>query len=220
MKLAAPFQDAFRMATAFVCLFALGIELHGLTSENTCLFEAACRFLCYFTFWMNAIAAMSMAAPVVAPNSLVGTFLSKPGVRAAIAANLLVVGGVYHFLLSTPFELSWGAMADVLLHYITPALYIADWLLFVPRGRLVWRGGVLALLLPIGYGTWTLLYGVATQWSPYPFLETSSLAVGQLALNISGLLGLFISISAVLVLLDRIPAWRHLYGPASPAGIR
>ena len=167
------------------------------------ILESTCRFFCYFTFWMNGIGALSMLAPVVAPRSVLGQFFSRPDVRATIVTNLLVVGIVFHFVLNEGFEWSVGYLADVLLHYVTPVLCLIDWLAHGRRGSLDWRRAGMCLLLPIGYGAWTLAYGAATHWSPYPFLETQTLAFGEIAINIGALLSLFLFAAFSLVAIDR-----------------
>lgn len=208
-KLRATRADLFswstlRLGVGLAGVAALGIEFAVIAETGTSLLQVICQFLCYFTFWMNTIAALSILVPLLAPTSAMAPFFSRRDVRAAIAANLIVVGLVYHVLLSTAFVPSWGAVADVVLHYVTPVFYVADWLLFVRRdGRLKWRFVGLPLLLPVAYGIWTLSYGAATLWSPYPFLEAHSLEPGELALNVIGLLVLFGAVTAALILADR-----------------
>jgi hypothetical protein len=166
--------------------------------------EAACRFLCYFTFWTNAIAALSMLAPALAPAGTLGRLLSRPVVRTVIAANLLVVGGVYHCVLREPFEPTWTFQADFCLHYITPILYLTDWLFCVPRARLAWRTAANSIAVPLVYGIWMFGYGAVAKWYPYPFIEVQTLGAAETLLNLLGLFSVFFITMTILIFVDRL----------------
>ena len=197
-------RNRLRIGAAAIGMFGLGVQLASEVGSTVNIFEATCRFLCYFTFWTNAIAALSMLIPVLAPSGPLGSFLSRPAVRTVIAANLLVVGVVYHCFLSEPFEPTWGYQADLYLHYITPALYLADWCFRVPHTRLAWRTALRAVAVPLPYGIWMMGYGAITQWYPYPFIEVQTLGAVETVLNLFCLSCVFMIAAAMLVLVDRL----------------
>ena len=106
------------------------------------MFKSAVHFFSYFTILANSTAALAMVMPLIAPDSGVGRFLLKPSVRTAIAGYLIVVGITYVlFLRHVGDDRGLERFADQLMHYITPAMFVIDWLAFVPKGRVpLWRG--------------------------------------------------------------------------------
>src|SRR6476660_8715735 len=101
------------------------------------LFKSAVNFFSYFTILANSAAAFAMLMPLIAPDSGVGRFLSKPSVRTAIAGYLIVAGVTYVlFLRHVGDDHGLERGADQLMHYVTPMLFIIDWLAFVPKGHL------------------------------------------------------------------------------------
>jgi hypothetical protein len=197
-------RDCVRVIAAAIGVLGLGAQYAALAGSTVSGIETTCRFLCYFTYWTNAIAALSMLLPVWLPDSMLGRFLSRPAVRTAIAANLVIAGVVYHVVLREPFELTWISQADFCLHYITPLVYLADWFFSVPRTRLPWHTATYSVAVPGAYGVWMFGYGAVTHWYPYPFIEVSTLGAVETLLNLFCLLSVFLIATAMLILVDRV----------------
>jgi hypothetical protein len=197
-------RDCVRVIAAAIGTLGLGAQYAALAGSTVSVVEAACRFLCYFTYWTNAIAALSMLLPVWLPDSVLGRFLSLPAVRTAIAANLVIAGAVYHVVLREPFELTWISQADFSLHYITPVVYLGDWFFSVPRTRLPWHTTTYSVAVPVAYGIWMFAYGAVAHWYPYPFVEASTLGTVETLLNLFCLLSVFLMATAMLVFVDRV----------------
>jgi hypothetical protein len=162
------------------------------------------HFFSFFTILTNLLTALAMLAPVVAPDSGLGRFLDRPSVRTAIVGYIVIVGTVYYTLLrkldnATGLHL----YLEYVLHYVTPPLFVLDWLLFVPKGEIGWRNGVDSLTYPIAYLAWTLAHGAFAGWYPYPFIDVSKLGYGRMLLNSAGLILAFLAIELLLVALDR-----------------
>jgi hypothetical protein len=168
------------------------------------LFKSAVNFLSYFTILANSAAAIAMLMPLIAPDSGVGRFLSKPSVRTAIAGYLIVVGVTYVlFLRHVGDDHGLERVADQLMHYVTPVLFIIDWLAFVPKGHLPWTMIGTSLVLPVVYGIWTVARGVVANWYPYPFVDMRSLGYQRGLLNMASFLVVFIIVALTLVVVDR-----------------
>ena len=85
-------------------------------------------------------AAICLTTPWLAPRSALGRFCGEPAVRTAVALYIAVTGGVYVLVLRhlwAPQGLQW--LADTLLHYVTPVLFVIDWLALSPARTLPWR---------------------------------------------------------------------------------
>lgn len=95
------------------------------------------NFFSYFTILSNLLAAIALSAPTTAPDSPLGRFFAAPPVRTAVVLYTSVTAATYIVVLQalwSPQGLQW--VADVTLHYVTPALFLVDWLAFTPKGTL------------------------------------------------------------------------------------
>ena len=102
------------------------------------------------------------------------------------------------------------SLTDTLIHIVTPALLIADWLLFVPKGAFRWVDPLLWTLIPFAYLAWSVVYGalggqfVGGDRYPYPFLDVDSLGIGGVLTWIAALTVALVAVGFVYVLVDRV----------------
>lgn len=159
------------------------------------------NFFSYFTILTNIIAATAMTASVLAP----GSFFDRPAVRTAIATYIIVVSVVYHLILRELWDpQGWQWIADMSLHYVTPALFVADWLLFVPKRGVPLTAAAWALVYPIVYLGWTLWHGSWSGFYPYPFVDVSQLGLEKVLTNAAGLTVAFFVLCLVLIGVGRL----------------
>jgi hypothetical protein len=202
-------RTILRAIAAVVGLFALGLQFWLMLGNRSLpgLFATTIKFFSYFTMLSNALAVCAMVAPLAAPASRVGRFLSKPSVRLAITEYLIVVAAVYYvFLRNIGDDHGWERFADQLMHYVTPALFMLDWLAFVPKGQV--RCTILgtSLITPVVYGIWILLHGAHTAWYPYPFFNAAKFGYPRTLAHLTFFLGMFISVALALIVIDRVIA--------------
>jgi hypothetical protein len=196
-----------RVIAAAIGFFALGLQYYivAVAPDAPDLETWTVNFFSFFTILSNCLVALAMALPVVAPGSALGRYFDRPAIRTAIAAYILIVGAVYHLVLRTIWDPQGGALAaDILLHYVTPALFLLDWLLFVPKGSAPWSTVAKALIFPLVYIGWTLLHGSQTGWYPYPFVNVAELGLERVLVNSAGLFGVFVLVTALLTGLNRL----------------
>ena len=114
-------------------------------------------------------------------------------------------------------------MADTLLHKVTPALFVLDWLLFVPKVELRWTTARDLLVFPIFYGAWTLIHAPFSGFYPYPFVEVPKLGLAQVLINLFALVILLSVTGFLFVALGRridrrvVPVRLPSHPPAPPA---
>jgi hypothetical protein len=162
------------------------------------------KFLSFFTILTNIIAAVALLAPVLAPRSAIAEFLLRPSVRTAIAGDIVIVGAVDFLLLrNLSHREGFSHVLELMLHYVTPPLFVIDWALFVPKHGLSWRIGCAALIFPLIYAAWILVHGALTGWYPYPFLDVNQLGYPGTLANIAGLIAIFLVLEVALVALGR-----------------
>jgi hypothetical protein len=185
---------------ALILQFSLTIPLR--MSRGHDLVDALVFFFTFFTILTNIMLVLVYLSEVAGWRWL-GWWRSAV-TRAMMAGAIALVMGFYHLVLAgiwSPEGLF--LLADTLLHYVTPTLYIVWWLVFQPKGNLRF-GHVGWMLLPPGiWLAWAMLRGALIEEYPYPILEAHVLGYPQVALNIAFMLALLTVIFVVVVALDQ-----------------
>ena len=166
--------------------------------------RSSIKFFSFFTILTNVLAAVALLAPVISPSSALAKFLDQPRVRTAIAAYIIVVGVVYYVLLR---DLSnregWPLIFERMLHYVTPPLFVLDWVLFVPKRGLDWRIGLPALAFPLVYLVWTLCTAPPAAGTRIRSSMRTSWGTRALLANSIGLVAIFFALVAALGAIGR-----------------
>ncbi len=200
-------KNLYRTLVGAMGLMAVAVQYWLVTQgEGGATFStSSVHFFSFFTILTNLLAAVAMLAPVVAPDSRLGSFLDRPSVRTAIVGYIVIVGTVYYALLRN-LDKATGLhlYLEYVLHYVMPPLFVLDWLLFVPKGEIGWRNGVDSLAYPLTYLGWTLAHGAVAAWYPYPFVDVLKLGYGRVLLNVAGLVLAFLALELMLVAIDRL----------------
>lgn len=193
---------AFRMAAGILGWTALALQyalvLTGVLGADS--FTRSINFFSYFTILTNILAALALTLPWLAPQSALGEFFSRPTVRTAIAAYIIIVMTIVYFVLRHLTNLQgWDFVADLLLHYVMPVLFVIDWLFLVPKQTLKMKDSLRWLAFPVIYLVWTFIHGAYSGFYPYPFLNNSELGMARVLLNEAGLLVIFLVLGFILV---------------------
>ncbi len=137
-------------------------------------------------------------------------YFEKPGVRTAIATYIIVVGITYHLILRHTWDpQGWAKVADQLLHYVTPVLFVFDWLVFVAKRHVNWTNALVALIFPVIYLGWTFLHGAQTGFYPYPFVDVGKLGLEKVLFNAGGMMVAFLVLGLVLIAIGRVAGPRE-----------
>lgn len=198
----------FRVLGATVAWCGLLLQLYlsvELSSANgKTVIEGLIIYLGYFTILTNILVAVVLTLPLVVPASWAGRFFDRPGVRTATAAAITGVGLAYFLLLRKVWNPEgWQLAADVMLHYLTPILFLAYWWISVPKQELRWSQVGAWMSYPLGYFVYMLIRGELTGHYPYHFLDVGSIGYGRALRNGLGILAGFALVSLLLVLLGR-----------------
>lgn len=211
-------MTAYRIVAAVVAWAAVILQYILILKAPGSPIDLTVNFLSYFTILCNILAATVLSAPLLAPQSTLGRWAMKPSARTGAALFIAVVGVTYHTLLHAtwaPEGLQW--VANIILHYVVPILYLIDWLMFVRHGELSWRAAIPWLAFPLTYAVWTLIHGAMTGWYPYPFADVDALGYGRTLINLVGFLIAFLGLGLILIAIDRgIGRLRRDTSPATP----
>jgi hypothetical protein len=200
-------QTGFRVVAAALGWFAIALQysLIASTRSGPELVIWTINFFSYFTIITNLLVALAMTLPWLAPQSRLGQWFMRPSVRTVLMGYIIVVAVVYHVMLRNRFQpQGLRLLCDVILHYVTPTLFVLDWLLFVPKRGLSWKLALGGLVLPVLYVAWTLLHGAIAGFYPYPFLNVTRLGYEQVLMNITGLVVGFVVLMLILLAVTRL----------------
>lgn len=184
---------------AFVAWAGLAIQLRASLATVGGLPETIWVMLRFFTVIANLLTAIAFTAIGIGRDRWL-----TPARLGGITLAMLLVGIVYALLLHGLLELSGGAaLADILLHKVTPVLVPLFWLVFVQHGQLTPRAAIGWAALPLAYFIYALVRGRFEGKYAYPFLDVEKLGWPQtLATAVIMALGFLIAGQA-MVWLDR-----------------
>ncbi len=134
-------------------------------------------------------------------------WLLRPVPLAAAASNITLVMLFFHFMLAPNYTFTGGLLiANNLMHYVAPLLYLIWWLRFAPHGTLRLLDVPLMLVPGLAYVAYTLGRGVFIHEYPYAILDVNVGGYGRVAIGVLVLVGLVAVFSAILVGVDRLLA--------------
>ena len=189
----------------FAIVLQLVLSLRLAASNGKSMAVGLAIYLGYFTVLTNLLVAIALTAPLAAPETRAGRFFERPGVNAAIAAYIAVVGIAYSLLLRHIWNpQGWQLVADHLLHDAMPILFLIYWWVAIPKGGLRFASIPAWLVYPIGYFAYSIARGAATGVYAYPFIDVMTIGYGQAMINALLVLVGFVVIASALILVSRL----------------
>lgn len=196
------------VVTIFALIFQLWLALSGhrtlVTEGQPSTRTTLIRFFSYFTILSNLLVAITTTTLALRLDG--GSRLWRV-LRLNAVVGIAVTAIVHWFFLRPLLDLHGNDyLADKLLHVVVPALAVAGWLVFGPRGR-VQRSDLLpSAIYPALYMVWTLIHGAASSWYPYPFTDVTEHGYPTVLLNACAVIALLAALSALMLVLDgRLP---------------
>lgn len=194
-----------RVAAAAVGLVAwcgLAVQLNASIDLTGSLTAALWGMLRYFTVIANLLIAAFFTAVALGWRAHAMLF-------GGATILILLVGVVYALLLRGLLDLSGGAaLADFLLHSVTPVLVGLWWLVFAPKGGLSSRDPLSWAVLPFAYFLYALMRAGFDGRYPYPFMDVVRLGWPQVLGNVTLMAAGVLIAGFALVALDRLMASR------------
>ncbi|GHK04364.1 integral membrane regulator [Streptomyces sp. Y2F8-2] len=201
-----PVAARYRLLVALTAATAVAMDL---------ALGSPARVLSYFTIQANLLLALTFALSAWRART------ARHPLPALITGGalfyVLIAGLVYHVLLVNepgPFSMTdrptiWSALANQVLHTVTPIAALLDWLLLTRPAPLGLQHATRWLLYPLAYLIFTLARGAllpptADARYVYPFLDVAHLGYKSTLAN-ALLLGLaFFGLALLLVLADHV----------------
>ena len=188
----------------FSVLLQLMITLHSNVLNGKGVVGGIVSYLGYFTILTNLLVCLSLTLPPAWPTAA-GRFFARSDVTAGVATSIAFVSLAYHFLLRNTWNpQGLQLVADVLLHYLMPALFLLYWWFNFPKGALRWIYPVIWGLYPTVYLGYVLIRGRIIGNYPYGFIDPNAIGYQRTMINAVGLLLVFIALGLLLVALGRV----------------
>lgn len=201
---------AARVLHALIALAALvgvGLELGRALvdgpGEAGSMTERLVRLLSYFTIQSNLLVLVASALLAARPARS-GRVVAVLHLDALLC--IAVTGVVYHTVLAeaglvlTPS----GAVANFLLHTVTPIGAWVVWLLVGPRPRFGGATVAWSVVYPLAWIAYTFVRGATTGWYPYPFLDAGALGLATAVRNTALVAAGFLVLALLVRLLERV----------------
>jgi hypothetical protein len=158
----------------------------------------------YFTIQVNILAGLSLLALLLKPQTRLHSFFSRGYVFTGVVLYIIIVGLVYNTILRGILHLTGlFRLADELLHLVNPILFVAYWLIFIPKQKLKWAQALNWLWYPFIYVIYVLIRGSLTQLYPYPFINAAKFGYSAIMINSLVLLVVFLLLGLLLIYITR-----------------
>jgi hypothetical protein len=198
-------RAAAALVAASGLLLQCYLSLARSVSEGQTVWQGLVMFFGYFTILTNLLVNLALAIPLVVPRSKPAKFLTEPFVVAGIAASILFVSLAYHVLLRGLWNPQGvHLLADDILHYVTPALFLLYWFAYMRGSVLNWHDPLVWGIYPTAYFIYVLLRGEIIGSYPYGFIDVTSIGYAKTLVNAIGLLVIFVILGLALVGVDRV----------------
>lgn len=181
------------------------LSLHSAIENGKGVVGGLVSYFGYFTILTNCLVCISLTTPLIAAASSPGRFFARSDVTAGVATSIVFVGIAYHILLRNVWNpQGLNAIANDLLHYVTPTLFMAYWWFYFPKGALRWSYPLIWGLYPTAYLIYALARGSIIGSYPYGFIDPIAIGYQRTMINAVGLLIAFIVIGLIFTALGRV----------------
>lgn len=160
----------------------------------------------YFSFFtiLTNIAAVMVHVSLLSPAGYAWfpAFAGKR-MRAGVAVATTLVFIVYTTVLQGLWQpQGLSLLCDVLLHYVTPAIFVLWWLIAGADGSTRWRDVSWWMIYPLAYLAYALIRAPFAGEVPYPFLDVAKNGAVSVAISALTTTALFLLLCMLAVLAD------------------
>ena len=196
-------ERAYLVVAAILAWAGLIIQLIAILPDYS-IAGAIWKLLSYLTIITNLAVASFFTMRLLRPDNSHQRFINSPSLAGWVTANITFVGIAFAALLARLYHPEGlNLVANDLLHYVTPALGLAYWFIFLRSGRLQWTDPLKWSIYALVYGAYALIRGAITGYYPYPFLDLPTVGAAYVAAHIVGLYIVFCVLGWLFVYIDR-----------------
>lgn len=152
----------------------------------------------YYTDISNLLVALVFSA-----IAMIGAARISPRTYGFALVAMLLMTAVYWTILGGADAFGTAGLGDTIAHGVVPALTLLYWLVFVPKGALVWRDSLLWPAFPLAYFGYGVERGAATGEHPYFFMDAGRLGYAGVFAYGAGIAVFCVIIGLLVVAADR-----------------
>lgn len=198
---------ALALVAWFGVLLQLLLSIQLAHANGKSVVDGFIIYFGYFTVLSNIFVALVASARAMATRASEANWYARETTLGCATTAIILVGLAYHLLLRKIWDpQGWQWLADVVLHYVVPALTLFYWLLSRHPQRLSAWQPLAWCAYPVAYLGYALGRGAWLATYPYPFIDVSVLGYPRILLNGLGLLGAFIVVG---YLVRAVALFRH-----------
>ena len=176
-------------------------------------------FLVYYLTFLTNLSNIGLLLVYVCHWTKVSwlNWFRHPVTRAGMAGIMTLVMVFYHFMLAPNYHFHGPIVwSNILLHYVTPMMFLVWWAGFTRHGALRYRDLLLMLVPGLAYVAYVLVRGVISGEYPYTILDPGFAIPGQaaqgylgVAIGVAVLVALVAVFDLILIAADRLLARRE-----------
>ena len=194
----------------FALLLQLYLSIRLTRSGGRTVLDGVVLYFGFFTVLTNILAALAATLPLCAPRSKAGRFFARPEVIGWVTASIVFVGVAYYVLLRKLWApQGWQLLADVLLHYAVPLLFLLYSVIALRGAWLRWSAPLRWSLYPVAYFVYVLVRGLLIGTYPYAFINPVTLGYVAVLRNACALWVAYVVLAYALLLLWRFAGARQ-----------
>lgn len=164
----------------------------------------------FFTVLTNILAALAASLPLMARRSAAGRFFARPEAIGWVTVSIVFVGVAYYALLRKVWSpQGWQLLADVLMHYAVPVLFLLYSLIVLRGAALRWSAPLRWSVYPVVYFAYVLMRGAVIGSYPYAFIDAATLGYAVTLRNACLLWVAFMVLAYALLLIWRFAGARQ-----------
>ncbi|MGX7872546.1 Pr6Pr family membrane protein [Mesorhizobium sp. ORM6] len=198
----------------FLQVAGLAVGLAGLVLQFSITIPASMEagrsllgsIVFYFSFFtiLTNIGAVLVHTSLLSPTGYAWLpAFAGSRMRGGVAVSITLVSIVYVTVLARLWHpQGLFLLCDVLLHYVTPVLFVLWWLTSGADGRTRWSDISWWVLYPIAYLAYALARAPLAGEVPYPFLDVAKNGAASVAMAALSITALFLVICVVAVFAD------------------
>lgn len=194
----------------FGLLLQLYLSIRLAQANGRTVVYGVVLYLGFFTVLTNILAALAASLPLWAPRSAAGHFFARHESIGWVTVSIVFVGVAYYVLLRKVWSpQGWQLLADVVLHYAMPLLFLLYSLIVLRGATLRWSAPLRWSVYPVAYFVYVLIRGALIGSYPYAFIDAVTLGYAVTLRNACALWVAFVLLAYALLLVWRLAGARQ-----------
>lgn len=157
-----------------------------------------------FTMQTNLIVTIWFTLAIIWHNKPESLDKIMGPLKGAFTMYITITFVVFAILLSSSYQPSgFAAFSNLVLHYITPIVFILDWVLTEIKVQYKWNYLLYWIIYPLCYIIFAVIHGAFTGNYLYYFLDINALGILGFVMFVSILIAFGLALACLYILINR-----------------